>query len=662
MIVYFSIFTAERDGCKMNKHQVKWLSLILSIAVFVGCAVYISTASRVSANTDITQEAQAQPDLPVYTFGDVVAGDIVQGSYDEYIDDETGEVYYSYSDWLGDSSDPLIVATKVISQNTNGDYVISYSFRGEYLLEIYTNYIFVDLSSEDEDVRAGVINSVQGYIDYLNEFTSDVNTSQFVIQAIGADNHLNILLPEADDDDPLTLTPGQKAAVYLHDSEADLHADPANPPATPTKAELETIVTENDLNSDFNIIIIAENADEISVEPTKAHGLFTAVIDPDIEPSAGQTVQEAVLADVGSDQLLSLNLCDYTTVFDIRDEVNAPYAVKENSAKATLTTPYSDERTIPVGENGSGLVKASYSVPPIGEFSGTFEYVIEANDLEAPVSCSDLAFTATEAFAFNDPSSDYDLITLPNTVIETEIPIMSINKKVSFTGTTVNKDSVLNYEIIVKNEGNVDLTKVGLTDTLICSGNVDSSSVLATTGSGSSTKTFSFTPSQSSASSTGTLNAADLTLAPGAELTVSYKFNIPDNAAGCEEYKSTVDGATKYIIPNTATAKADELDSTVADSTYTEILGISDSTDNSSGNASGNTNKDEKPSDGTASGNASGDSKGDDDKKDESPATGDTHNIIAIVLMVVAFIAGCVSLFLIINEKKVQALIKSSAK
>ena len=148
----------------------------------------------------------------------------------------------------------------------------------------------------------------------------------------------------------------------------------------------------------------------------------------------------------------------------------------------------------------------------------------------------------------------------------------------------------------------------------------------------------------------GTLDAENLTLAPGAELKVTYKLAVPDDAAGCEAYKSTVNGTTKYIIPNTATASAEEINSNVTDSTQTEILGITDTTDNNnnaSGNASGDADKTDKPS-GGASGNASGDSKGDDDK-DKSPATGDSHNIVAMVIMVIAFIAGCVILFIIIN-------------
>jgi len=644
----------------MNKHNIKWFSLILSIAVFVGCAVYISTVSPVSALTEDEPTAtETVSDLPSYAFGDVVAGDIVQGDYDEYIDDETGEVSYYYSDWLGDSSNPLIAATKNISQNTNDDYLINYNFSLNYLLESSDNYIFVDLSNDDMYVREGVIDAVQGYIDYLNKYTEG---AKVIVQAIGSDDSVEIDLPGTDD----VNTPGIQAANYLRGVETDL-ADTD----TPTKAELEALVDDCDAGItdgtyDNNIIVIAENADGLSVGQTAAD-IFTVEIDPDPEVSGELPPDEAVLVDIGINKLLDLNLSDHMTEFDILDQVNAPYVIVGTS-QASISERSSDgsdthKTTVPVTEVGSGLLKASYTVPPIGIFDGTFEYAIDVDELESPVDCSDPEFTATEAFAINDPSSDYDLITLPATVIETEIPIVSIDKKVSYTGDTANKDSVLEYEIVLKNEGNVDLTKVGLTDTLICSDHIVNDSVLATTGTGSSTKTFSFTPSQSTASSMGTLDAENLTLAPGAELKVTYKLAVPDDAAGCEAYKSTVNGTTKYIIPNTATASAEEINSNVTDSTQTEILGITDTTDNNnnaSGNASGDADKTDKPS-GGASGNASGDSKGDDDK-DKSPATGDSHNIVAMVIMVIAFIAGCVSLFLIINEKKVQQLIKSSTK
>lgn len=627
----------------MNKYKIKWLGLILSVAVFVGCACYLSFRTPVSAleSRDAASASDAENSVGV-TVGTIVAGDI---------EAETG------STGSGTVTDPYVASSssgdldliKSTYKNTKGEYVIDYNLKGENLLADSDNYILVDLSSDNAE---HVISTLCAYVQYINTYSKD---SSLTVKALGDDSEVTVVLPytapAGNPDAPATA----EAAVggYLRDVLAN------DDPDAPTDAEFAAAVEAADTalaasaKTDKNIIVVAVHTDTVSASDCDAD-LYTAAID------TTKTTAEDVVADLGNAKLMALNIAENPTRFTLTDNINAPYVLLADSDKATLSTNNGSPSTASTSakDDSSGKISATYSVPPICVFEGTFEYAIVADeDPDITSASDDTSFEATDGLTVSNTDADNVISSTP-TIIDTEIPIITLDKTADAPAGGVTASDVINYKIVLKNTGNVTLTNVSLTDTIICSDCVTASDILATTGTGSATKTYTFKKVGTN-SSTGVMEAPGLTLEPGQELTVTYKFTVPAKKADCSGLAtSTVSGTTVSSIVNIARATCDETNP-VEDNTST-MFKVPDETDpdtpinpSSSGNAPDVGGDDEKDPNPESKGD--GDSSG--DAKDESPETGDSAPILAAVIMVIAFIGSAVSLFLIINEKKVRKLL-----
>ncbi|MBP3415165.1 MAG: DUF11 domain-containing protein [Clostridia bacterium] len=628
----------------MNKYKIKWLGLIVSVAVFIGCACYLSFRTPVSAleSKAAASDSDAKNSVGV-TVGTIVAGDI---------EAETG------STGSGTVTDPYVASSssgdidlvKSTYKNTKGEYVIDYNLKGENLLADSDNYILVDLSSDNAE---HVISTLCAYVQYINTYSKD---SALTVKALGDDSEVTVALPytapDGDPDAPATA----EAAVgdYLRDVLAN------DDPDAPTDAELAAAVEAADTalaasaKADKNIIVVAVHTDTVSSADCDAD-LYTAAID------TTKTTAEDVVADLGNAKLMALNIAENPTRFTLTDNINSPYVLLADSDKATLSTNNGSPSTASTSakDDSSGKISATYSIPPICVFDGTFEYaIVPDEDPEITSASDDTSFEATDGLTVSNTDADNVISSTP-TIIDTEIPVITLDKTAVAPAAGVTASDVINYKIVLKNTGNVALTNVSLTDTIICSDCVTASDILATTGTGSATKTYTFKKVGTN-SSTGIMEAPGLTLQPGQELTVTYKFTVPAKKADCSGLAtSTVSGTTVHSIVNIARATCDETNP-VEDNTST-LFKVSPAADpetpinpSSSGNASGNGSSDSEK-DPNPESKGDGDSSG--DSKDESPETGDSAPILAAVIMVIAFIGSAVSLFLIINEKKVRKLL-----
>lgn len=633
----------------MNKYKIKWLGLIVSVAVFIGCACYLSFRTPVSAleSRAVASDSDSKNSVGV-TVGTIVAGDV---------EAETG------STGSGTVTDPYVISAssgdldviKSVYKNTKGEYVIDYNLKGENLLADSDNYILVDLSSDNAE---HVISTLCAYVQYINNYSKD---STLTVKAIGDDSDVTIALPyvapePSDDPDAPQAPATAEAAVgnYLRDV---LTTDA---PDAPTDAEFAAAVEAADTalaassKADKNIIVVAVHTDSVSSADCDAD-LYTAAID------TTKTTAEDVVADLGNAKLMALNIAENPTRFTLTDNINAPYVLLADSDKATLSTNDGSPSTASTSakDDSSGKISATYSIPPICVFDGTFEYaIVPDEDPDITSASDDTSFKATDGLTVSNTDADNVISSTP-TIIDTEIPVITLDKTADAPAAGVTASDVINYKIVLKNTGNVALTDVSLTDTIICSDCVSASDIVATTGTGSATKTYTF-KKVSTSSSTGIMEAPGLTLQPGQELTVTYKFTVPAKKADCSGLAtSTVSGTTVHSIVNIARATCDETNP-VEDNTSTlfKVSTVSDSdttpiNPSSSGNAPDVGSGDEKDPNPESKGD--GDSSG--DAKDESPETGDSAPILAAVIMVIAFIGSAVSLFLIINEKKVRKLL-----
>lgn len=634
----------------MKKYAVKWFSLVLSMAVFIGCAFFLAGKRPVAA-------LEGEDPLLDIAFGDVNITEVKPlDSNDTDSDGTKAKPRTSATEDNGIEVDK--------EAYLDGDKIhVGYTVTGTNEM-LKTDNVFVVENADDNADQ--LLDAIEKFIKANMEYIDSDSTFKVVVVSKDGDT-------TDTGDTPLT----RDEFLTTYDS-SDLSKKPLTDLLTGTtksssplsKDALEDLVEENDTDPSKtdgrkNIIVIAENADKITAKPEKATAIGKIPADYDADDENASTDNDVEIDTF--QKLYNTPLTDAPSELSLKDNINSPFSIPGQKASVSFTTDYVSAQPTELPVSGTGLTKdiiANYTLPSLGTYTGTLDYDLEVEGDPKSVALDDNGdIIATFDAELTDGNNNKIVEDIPDTLVEGNVPAMKITKTVASADSKITGGSLLSYTIELENIGNTKLTGVKLSDSLVCSSNVSTNPApSATTGTGSGTKTYQF--KKSGTGDAGELDASDIALEKGDILTATYSFVVPTGAEKSAPYLS--DG--KYAVKNSAVAEAAELEDKVGDFTETPFEFKEEPLSGGSGNSSGNASGD-PGSNGSGGGKKDDtkdktDSKGDtNNTNNTSPKTGDKPvNVAVVAVMAVAFIASCVSAFLIINERKVRKLVEEAAK